>query len=155
MRPDKLTTKLQMALAEAQSIAVGRDHQYIEPAHLAHSLLNQDGGTLSHILSTSGVNLNKLGAELVKLLDTLPTVSGSSGDVHISRDLERLLNVMDKTAQDRKDDYVASELFAIAALEDKGRLGGIFRECGAEKNKLNDAIDKLRGGEKVNDSNAE
>ncbi len=155
MRPDKLTTKLQMALAEAQSIAVGRDHQYIEPVHLAHSLLNQDGGTLSHILSTSGVNLNKLGAELSKLLDTMPTVSGSSGDVHISRDLERLLNVMDKTAQDRNDDYIASELFAIAALEDKGRLGDIFRECGAEKNKLNDAIDKLRGGEKVNDSNAE
>ncbi len=155
MRPDKLTTKLQMALAEAQSIAIGREHQYIEPAHLAHSLLNQDGGTLSHILSSSAVNLNKLGAELSKLLDTMPTVSGSSGDVHISRDLERLLNVMDKTAQDRKDDYVASELFAIAALEDKGRLGDIFRECGAEKNKLNDAIDKLRGGEKVNDSNAE
>lgn len=155
MRPDKLTSKLQMALAEAQSIAVGREHQYIEPAHLAHSLLSQDGGTLSHILSTSGVNLNKLGAELGKLLDTMPTVSGSSGDVHISRDLERLLNVMDKTAQDRKDDYVASELFAIAALENKGRLGDIFRECGAEKNKLNDAVDKLRGGEKVNDSNAE
>jgi ATP-dependent Clp protease ATP-binding subunit ClpB len=155
MRPDKLTTKLQMALAEAQSIAVGREHQYIEPVHLAHSLLNQDGGTLSHILSTSGVNLNKLGAELSKLLDTMPTVSGSAGDVHISRDLDRLLNVMDKTAQDRKDDYVASELFATAALEDKGKLGDIFRECGAEKNKLNDAIDKLRGGEKVNDSNAE
>jgi len=155
MRPDKLTTKLQMALAEAQSLAVGREHQYIEPVHLAHSLLNQDGGTLSHILSTTGINLNKLGAELSKLLDTMPTVSGSAGDVHISRDLERLLNVMDKTAQDRKDDYVASELFAIAALEDKGKLGNIFRECGAEKNKLNDAIDELRGGEKVNDSNAE
>lgn len=155
MRPDKLTTKLQMALAEAQSLAVGREHQYIEPVHLAHSLLNQDGGTLSHILSTSDINLNKLGAELSKLLDTMPTVSGSAGDVHISRDLDRLLNVMDKTAQDRKDDYVASELFAIAALDDKGKLGDIFRECGAEKNKLNDAIDKLRGGEKVSDSNAE
>lgn len=155
MRPDKLTTKLQMALAEAQSLAVGREHQYIEPVHLAHSLLNQDGGTLSHILSTSGVNLNKLGSELSKLLDTMPTVSGSAGDVHISRDLDRLLNVMDKTAQDRKDDYVASELFAIAALEDKGKLGDIFRECGTEKNKLNDAIDKLRGGEKVTDSSAE
>ena len=155
MRPDKLTTKLQMALAEAQSLAVGREHQYIEPVHLAHSLLNQDGGTLSHILTSSGINLNKLGAELSKLLDTIPTVSGSAGDVHISRDLERLLNVMDKTAQDRKDDYVASELFAIAALEDKGKLGNIFRECGAEKNKLNDAIDKLRGGENVDDSNAE
>ncbi len=155
MRPDKLTTKLQMALAEAQSLAVGREHQYIEPVHLAHSLLNQDGGTLSHILSTSGINLNKLGAELSKLLDTMPTVSGAAGDVHISRDLERLLNVMDKTAQDRNDDYIASELFAIAALDDKGKLGEIFQECGAEKNKLNDAIDKLRGGEKVNDSNAE
>jgi ATP-dependent Clp protease ATP-binding subunit ClpB len=155
MRPDKLTTKLQMALAEAQSIAVGREHQYIEPAHLAHSLLNQDGGTLSHILSSSGVHLNKLGAELSKVLDTMPTVSGSSGDVHISRDLERLLNVMDKTAQDRNDDYIASELFAIAALEDKGKLGDIFRESGADKNKLNSAIDKLRGGEKVSDSNAE
>lgn len=155
MRPDKLTTKLQMALAEAQSLAVGREHQYIEPVHLAHSLLNQDGGTLSHILSSSGVNLNKLGAELNKLLDTMPTVSGSPGDVHISRDLERLLNVMDKTAQDRNDDYIASELFAIAALEDKGKLGDIFRQCGAEKTRLNSAIDKLRGGEKVSDSSAE
>jgi len=146
-----------MALAEAQSLAVGREHQYIEPVHLAHSLLNQDGGTLSHILSSSDINLNKLGAELSKLLDTMPTVSGSgsAGDVHISRDLERLLNVMDKTAQDRNDDYIASELFAIAALEDKGRLGEIFRQSGADKNKLNNTIDKLRGGEKVSDSNAE
>tara|TARA_R110002072_G_scaffold55372_4_gene144397 strand:+ start:212 stop:2803 length:2592 start_codon:yes stop_codon:yes gene_type:complete len=155
MRPDKLTTKLQMALAEAQSLAVGREHQYIEPVHLAHSLLNQDGGILSHILSSSGINLNKLGSELGKLLDTMPTVSGSAGDVHIGRDLDRLLNVMDKTAQNRNDDYIASELFAIAALEDKGKLGNIFRQCGADKNKLNDAIDKLRGGEKVGDSNAE
>jgi len=155
MRPEKLTTKLQMALADAQSLAIGREHQYIEPVHLAHSLLNQDGGTLSHILSSSGIKLNKLGAELSKLLDTMPTVSGSAGDVHISRDLDRLLNVMDKTAQDRNDDYVASELFAIAALDDKGKLGHIFRECGAEKNKLNEAIDNLRGGEKVNDSNVE
>ncbi len=155
MRPDKLTTKLQLALAEAQSVAVGRDHQYIEPVHLAYSLLKQEGGVLSHVLSSAGVDLNRLGSELNKLLASMPTVSGSAGDVHISRDLDRLLNVMDKTAQDRKDDYVASELFAIAALEDKGRLGGIFRECGADKNKLNDAIDKLRGGEKVNDSNAE
>ncbi|GJM05012.1 MAG: chaperone protein ClpB [marine bacterium B5-7] len=155
MRPEKLTTKLQMALADAQSLAVGREHQYIEPVHLAHSLLNQDGGILSHILSSSGINLNKLGTEIGKLLDTMPTVSGSAGDVHISRDLDRLLNVMDKTAQDRNDDFIASELFAIAALEDKGKLGNIFRQCGADKNKLNDAIDKLRGGEKVGDSNAE
>jgi ATP-dependent Clp protease ATP-binding subunit ClpB len=155
MRPDKLTTKLQMALAEAQSLAVGRDHQYIEPAHLAHALLNQEGGTLPHILSSSGINLNKLGSDIIKLLDSLPTVSGSAGDVHISRDLDRLLNVMDKTAQDRNDDFIASELFAIAALEDKGKLGDIFRQNGADKTKLNNTIDSVRGGEKVSDSNAE
>jgi ATP-dependent Clp protease ATP-binding subunit ClpB len=155
MRPDKLTTKLQMALAEAQSLAVGREHQYIEPAHLAHALLNQDGGTLPHILSSSGINLNKLGSEIIKSLDSMPTVSGSAGDVHISRDLDRLLNVMDKTAQDRNDDFIASELFAIAAIEDKGKLGELFRQNGADKTKINKAIDDLRGGEKVNDSNAE
>ncbi len=155
MRPDKLTTKLQLALAEAQSIAVGREHQYIEPVHLAHSLLKQEGGVLSHILTSAGVNLNKLEIELNKLLSSMPTVSGSAGDVHISRDLDRLLNVMDKIAQDRNDDYIASELFALAALEDKGKLGDIFRQCGADKNKLHAAIDALRGGEKVSDSNAE
>ena len=155
MRPDKLTTKLQMALAEAQSLAVGREHQYIEPVHLTHALLNQEGGTLPHILSTSEINLNKLGSEIIKLLDSMPTVSGSAGDVHISRDLDRLLNVMDKAAQDRGDDFIASELIAVAALEDKGRLGEVFRQCGADKTKINKAIDSIRGGEKVSDSNAE
>jgi len=155
MRPDKLTTKLQMALADSQSLAVGRDHQYIEPVHLAQSLLNQDGGTLSHILTSSGINLNKLGSDIVKLLDSLPTVSGAGGDVHISRDLDRVLNLMDKAAQDRNDDFIASELFALAVLEDKGKLGSIFIQNGADKNKINAAIDALRGGEKVSDSNAE
>ncbi len=155
MRPDKLTTKLQMALADAQSLAVGRDHQYIEPVHLAQSLLNQDGGTLSHILTSSGINLNKLGSDIAKLLDSLPTVSGAGGDVHISRDLDRVLNLMDKAAQDRNDDFISSELFALAVLEDKGKLGSIFIENGADKNKLSTAIDALRGGEKVSDSNAE
>ena len=155
MRPDKLTTKLQMALADAQSLAVGRDHQYIEPVHLAHALLNQDGGTLPHILSSSGINLNKLGSEILKLLDSMPTVSGSAGDVHISRDLDRLLNVMDKAAQDRNDDYIASELFAVAAIEDKGKLGELFRQSSTDKIKINKAIDALRGGEKISDSNAE
>lgn len=155
MRPDKLTTKLQLALAEAQSLAVGRDHQYIEPLHLIHALLNQDGGTLPHVLSNAGINLHQLGSEVIKALDSLPTVSGSAGDVHISRDLDRLLNVMDKTAQNRGDDYIASELIAIAALEDKGKLGEIFKQCGADKEKINQAIDSIRGGEKVTDSNAE
>ena len=155
MRPDKLTTKLQLALAEAQSLAVGRDHQYIEPLHLVHSLLNQEGGTLPHVLSTAGININQFASEITKALDALPTVSGSAGDVHISRDLDRLLNIMDKTAQERADDYIASELIAIAALEDKGKLGEIFKQCGADKTKINKAIDTIRGGEKVSDSNAE
>ncbi len=155
MRPDKLTSKLQLALAEAQSLAVGRDHQYIEPLHLAHALLNQESGTLPHVLSSAGINLNQLTSEIIKALDALPTVSGSAGDVHISRDLERLLNIMDKTSQDRGDDYIASELIAIAALEDKGKLGEIFKLCSADKTKINQAIDSIRGGEKVSDSNAE
>jgi ATP-dependent Clp protease ATP-binding subunit ClpB len=155
MRPDKLTSKLQMALAESQSLAVGRDHQYIEPVHLAHALLNQEGGTLTHILSSSGINLNKLGSEIIKLMDSLPTVSGAGGDIHISKDLDRVLNLMDKAAQDRNDDFIASELFALAVLEDKGKLGTIFKENGANKNNINAAIDTLRGGEKVKDSNAE
>ncbi len=155
MRPDKLTTKLQLALADAQSLAVGREHQYIEPVHLAHTLLNQEGGTLPHILSSSGINLNKLGSKIIKLLDSMPTVTGSAGDVHISRDLDRLLNVMDKAAQDRNDDFIASELFAVAALEDKGKLGELFRQSGTDKTKLNNAIDAIRGGEKISDSNAE
>ncbi len=155
MNPDKLTTKLQMALASAQSLAVGRDHQYIEPVHLAHALLNQADGTLPHILSNTGMNLNALNRAIMTLLEALPTVSGVAGDVHISRDLERLLNVMDKIAQDRNDDYIASELFAIAVLEDKGKLGTLFKQSGADKDKLNAAINALRGGEKVGDPNAE
>lgn len=155
MRPDKLTTKLQTALADAQSLAVGREHQFIEPAHLAHTLLNQEGGTLSHILSSAGINLNKLGSKIIKLLDSIPTVTGSAGDVHISRDLDRILNVMDKAAQERNDDYIASELFAVAAFENKGKLGELFRQSGTDKTRINQAIDALRGGEKVSDSNAE
>ena len=155
MRPDKLTTKLQMALAEAQSLALGRDHQYIEPVHLAHALLNQEGSSLPHILGNSGMNVNSLSVDITNLLNTLPTVSGSAGDVHISRDLDRLLNLMDKAAQDRKDDYIASELFVIAVIDDKGKLGETFRKHGADKNKLSKAIDNLRGGEKINDPNSE
>lgn len=147
MRPDKLTSKLQLPLADAQSLATGRDNQYIEPVHLAHALLNQEGATLPHILSSSGINLNKLSSEILNLLDSLPTVSGTGGGVHISRDLDRVLNLMDKAAQDRNDDFIASELFALAALEDKGKSGTLLKQNGADKNKLNAAIDTLRGGE--------
>lgn len=155
MRPDKLTTKLQLALADAQSLAIGKDNQYIEPAHVARALLDQQGGTLRNLLANAGVNINKLSNDINKLIDSLPGVSGTAGDVHISRDLDRLLNLMDKAAQQRKDEFISSELFAIAVLEDKGKLGDIFRQAGADKSRINNAIDDVRGGEQVSDPNAE
>ena len=155
MRPDKLTTKLQLALADAQSMALGQDHQYIEPAHLAKSLLVQDGGTIKQLLANAGADVDRLSNGVDRLVDQLPTVSGTNGDVHISRELERLLNLMDKAAQQRHDEFISSELFVLAALEDKGKLGELLRHCGADKTRINDAIDAVRGGEKVTDSNAE
>ena len=155
MRADRLTTKLQTALAEAQSLAVGRDHPYIEPVHLAHALLNQAGGALPPVLQNAGVNVAELRSEIGALLDALATVSEASGEVRVSPELERLLNLMDKAAQQRNDPYIASELFALAALADKGRLGDLLRKCGADKARLEAAIEALRGGEAVNDPNAE
>src|SRR3989337_1642946 len=122
MRMDKLTTKFQQALAEAQSLALGRDHQYIEPVHVLSAMLDQEGGSVRHLLSNAQANINQLRQQLDSLLDRLPQVQGTGGDVHISRDLERLLNLTDKYAQQRKDEFIASELFVLAALEDKGEL---------------------------------
>jgi ATP-dependent Clp protease ATP-binding subunit ClpB len=156
MRMDKLTTKFQMALADAQSLAVGRDHQYIEPAHLLVALLDQEGGTVRHLLTQADVNVNQLRAELGSVLERLPQVQGaSSGEVHVSNDLGRLLNLTDKLAQERKDQYISSELFVLAALEDRGVAGEALRKAGAAKGSLEKAIDGLRGGQNVQDPNAE
>ena len=155
MRADRLTTKLQTALAEAQSLALGRDHPYIEPVHLAHALLNQAGGALPPVLQNAGVNVAELRSETSALLDALATVREASGEVRVSPELERLLNLMDKAAQQRNDPYIASELFALAALADKGRLGDLWRKHGADEARLKAAIEALRGGEAVNDPNAE
>ncbi|RCX29860.1 ATP-dependent chaperone ClpB [Thioalbus denitrificans] len=156
MRMDKLTTKFQMALADAQSLAVGRDHQYIEPAHLLVALLDQEGGTVRHLLTQADVNVNQLRAELGSALERLPQVQGaSSGEVHVSNDLGRLLNLTDKLAQERKDQYISSELFVLAALEDRGVAGEALRKAGAAKGSLEKAIDGLRGGQNVQDPNAE
>ncbi|MFU8822018.1 MAG: ATP-dependent chaperone ClpB [Gammaproteobacteria bacterium] len=155
MRMDKLTSKFQMALADAQSLAVGRDHQYIEPAHLMVALLDQQGGGLRHLLDKAGVNVNRLRSRLGEALDRLPTVQGTPGEVHLSRDLDRLLNVTDKLAQQRGDQYISSELFALAALEDKGPLGDTMREAGAVKGALEKAIEDVRGGKQVDDPAAE
>ncbi|HUH00245.1 MAG TPA: ATP-dependent chaperone ClpB [Gammaproteobacteria bacterium] len=155
MRMDKLTSKFQMALADAQSLAVGRDHQYMEPAHVMVALLDQQGGGVRHLLDKAGVNVNRLRSRLGETLDRLPSVQGTPGEVHLSRDLDRLLNVTDKFAQQRGDQYISSELFALAALEDKGPLGEALREAGAVKGALEKAIEEVRGGKQVDDPAAE
>src|SRR5262245_35456443 len=114
MRQDKLTAKFQSALADAQSLAVGRDHQYIEPAHLMLALLNQEGGSVRPLLDKAGADTKRLRSDLMAALDRLPKVEGTAGEVHVSNDLARLLNVTDKTAQQRGDQYIASELFVLA-----------------------------------------
>jgi ATP-dependent Clp protease ATP-binding subunit ClpB len=111
MRMDKMTSKFQLALADAQSLAVGRDHQFIEPVHLMIALLDQEGGSVRHLLAQADVNVNLLRSQLGELLEKLPQVQGAAGDVHVSNDLGRLLNVTDKLAQQRKDAYISSELF--------------------------------------------
>ncbi|HKS57722.1 MAG TPA: ATP-dependent chaperone ClpB [Steroidobacteraceae bacterium] len=155
MRMDKLTSKFQLALADAQSLAVGRDHQYIEPLHVMTALLDQQGGSVRHLLDKAGTNVNLLRSQLGEALDRLPKVEGSGGEVHLSNELTRILNVTDKIAQQRGDQYISSELFVLAALEDKGQLGTILRNAGAVKGSIDKAIEEVRGGEKVTDPNAE
>jgi ATP-dependent Clp protease ATP-binding subunit ClpB len=155
MRMDKLTSKFQAALADAQSLAVGRDQQLIEPAHLLLALLEQQGGTVRPLVLKAGANLNKLRSDLQGLVEHLPTVQGTPGDVHVSNDLQRLLNVTDKLAQQRQDQFIASELFVLAAFEDKGTLARVLKDAGLTKAAVEKAIADVRGGEKVNDANAE
>ncbi|MFN2135907.1 MAG: ATP-dependent chaperone ClpB [Candidatus Promineifilaceae bacterium] len=155
MRMDKLTTKFQLALADAQSIAVGRDHQYIEPVHLMKALLDQDGGTARPLLARADVNINQLRLQLMEALDRLPQVQGTAGEVHISNELGKLLNVTDKLAQNRNDQYISSELFLLAAVKEKGKLGELLRAAGASKGALEQAIEQIRGGERIADPDAE
>ncbi|MGA7802929.1 MAG: ATP-dependent chaperone ClpB [Gammaproteobacteria bacterium] len=155
MRMDKLTSKFQMALADAQSLAVGRDHQFIEPAHVMLALLDQEGGTVRHLLTQADANVNVLRSQLGEALDRMPQVQGNAGEVHVSNELSRLLNQTDKLAQQRKDQYISSELFVLAAVEDKSALGELLRKAGATSGLIEEAIDKMRGGQKVDDPNAE
>ena len=155
MRMDKLTTKFQTALADAQSLAVGKDHQFIEPVHLVAALLDQTGGTTRHLLTQANVNVQSLRSALNGLLDRLSQVSGTGGDVQISNELARLLNVTDKFAQERSDQYLSSELFILAGVKSKGQTGDLLRRHGADGAALNAAIDSVRGGASVDDPNAE
>ncbi|NOY16845.1 MAG: ATP-dependent chaperone ClpB [Gammaproteobacteria bacterium] len=155
MRMDKLTSKFQMAIADAQSLAVGRDNQYIEPVHLMAALMDQEGGSIRPILAQSGVNIAALRSNLDAALDRLATVEGTAGEVHLSSDLGRLLNVTDKLAQKRNDQYISSELFVLAAVDDKNMLGDLLRKAGAIRGAIEKTIDDVRGGENIDDPNAE
>jgi ATP-dependent Clp protease ATP-binding subunit ClpB len=155
MRQDKLTSSFQLALADAQSMALGRDHAFIEPVHLGLALVDQQGGTVRPLLDRAGVNLQTLRSKLNDALERLPKVEGNGGDVHVSNDLTRLLNACDKAAQKRGDQFISSELFALAALEDRGDLGRAMKDAGAQKAAIEKAIDEMRGGATVDDANAE
>ena len=155
MRVDKFTAKFQLALQDAQSLAVSRDHQFIEPLHLMTALLDQEGGSVRHLLVQTGVNVNQLRAQLGSAIESLPTIQGHDGDVHISNDLGKLLNITEKLAGKRDDQFVSSEMFVLAAIEGKGKLNELLKASGATKDALEKAIDQVRGGQQVNDPNAE
>jgi len=152
---DRLTTKFQEALADAQSLAVGRDHQFIEPSHVLAALLDQEGGSVRSVLAQAGGNVNQLRSALGEALGRLPRVEGTPGEVHVSNDLNRLLNVCDKLAQQRKDQYISSELFLLAAVEDRGAVAEILKKSGVTKSNLEKAVEQMRGGASVDDPNAE
>lgn len=155
MRLDRLTSKFQVAISDAQSLALGRDHQYIEPVHIMTSLMNQEGSSVKALVEAAGINFNSMRSLIAEALDKLPKVSGIGGDVQLSKDTVVLLNLCDKIAQKRKDDYISSEIFVLAAVSEQGQLGELLRKLGANEKKLEDAIEKLRGGQKVTDPNAE
>ncbi len=155
MRLDKLTSKFQLALADAQSLAVGQDHQFIEPAHVMVALLDQQGGSVRGLLTKAGANANLLRSQLGDAIDRLPRVEGAGGEVHIGSDLQKLFNITDKLAQSRNDQYISSELFVLAALDNNSPLRPLLEQAGAVRGAIEKAIDDLRGGQQVNDPNAE
>ena len=155
MRIDRLTSKLQLALSDAQSLAVGLDHPAIEPAHLMQALLEQQGGSIKPLLMQVGFDVNSLRKELTKELDQLPKIQNPTGDVNMSQDLARLLNQADRLAQQKGDQYITSELVLLAAMDENSKLGKLLLGQGVTKKALENAINNLRGGEAVNDPNVE
>ena len=155
MRIDRLTSKLQLALSDAQSLAVGLDHPAIEPAHLMQALLEQQGGSIKPLLMQVGFDVNSLRKELTKELDQLPKIQNPTGDVNMSQDLARLLNQADRLAQQKADQFITSEMVLLAAMDDNSKLGKLLMGQGVSKKALENAINNLRGGEAVNDPNVE
>ncbi len=155
MRMEKLTTKFQLALQDAQSFAVGREQQFVEPIHLMEAMLVQENSTIAALFMRVGADANLIKRRCKEAIERLPTVTGTAGEVHISNALGNLLNITDKLAQQQGDEFIASELFAIAALEDKGELGEILKGVGVNKAALSSALNTMRAGENVSDPNAE
>ncbi|MEM8661881.1 MAG: Clp protease N-terminal domain-containing protein, partial [Pseudomonadota bacterium] len=155
MRMDKLTNQLQLALADAQSLALGKDHNFIEPVHLLSALLNQQGGACRPLLQRAGADIAALVEGVEQAVAALPSVSGTDGDVHMSNDLGRILNVTDKLAQQGGDTYISSELVLLAMLQSKTSAGELLSASGVTALTLQAAIEQLRGGEGVNNPEAE
>ncbi|MCB1916988.1 MAG: AAA family ATPase, partial [Rhodocyclaceae bacterium] len=155
MRFDKLTTKFQQALADAQSIAVGHDQQFIDPLHLTKAMIAQDDGGTVSLLQRAGVNIGSLGKALDDAITRLPKVEGHGGEVQIGRDLANLLNLADKEAQKRGDQFIASEMFLLALAEDKGEAGRLLKQHGLSRKPLDAAIEAVRGGASVGSQEAE
>jgi len=155
MRFDKFTTKLQQALADAQSLAVGADNQFIEPQHLLLALLNDTESGAASLLSRAGANVGALKPAIQQAVDRLPKVEGHGGEVQVGRDLTNLLNLTDKAAQKRGDQFIASEMFLLAACDDKGETGRLIKQHGVGKAPLEKAINAVRGGESVGSQEAE
>ena len=155
MRIDRLTSKLQLAISDAQSLAVGMDHPAIEPLHLLQALIEQQGGSIKPLLMQVGFDINSLRQTLVKELDQLPKIQNPTGDVNMSQDLARLLNQADRLAQQKGDQFISSELVLLAAMDENSKLGKLLLSQGVSKKALENAINNLRGGAAVNDANAE
>ncbi|WP_028766394.1 MULTISPECIES: ATP-dependent chaperone ClpB [Shewanella] len=155
MRLDRMTNKFQIAISDAQSLALGRDHQFIEPSHLMMALLNQDGGSIHPLLTQAGIQVSTLRSLLSQDLEQRPQVEGTGGDVQLSQALIRLLNLCDKLAQKRKDKFISSELFVLAALEGNDSLAQALKQSGATKELMESTIDQVRNGQNVDDPNAE
>jgi len=155
MQIDKLTTNLQDALGNAQSLALGKNHQFIEPLHIMLALLQQKQGSVINILKNAGAEVNTIISELGAALDKIPTVSGNAGNLHLSNDAGRIFNLSDQLSQQHGDKFISSEMFLLALADDGTATGEILRKNGADKNALKSAIDKIRGGEKVTEQSGE
>lgn len=155
MRMDKLTSQFQMAINDAQSLALGKDHSFIEPEHVMKALLDQQGGSCQPLLLKAGANIGELRSLLDTSLDKMATVSGTGGDVHVSNALNRLFNLTDKLSQQSKDTYISSEMFILAAMNENGSLAQMLKKSGVSKEALEKAIHDIRGGQSVKDANAE